>query len=327
MAASAATVTAPASAASKSPDWVTLLAGDAHHAVWELSHTSGTGSARSVGDPYKLVARASDGTVKTFALTAGDQYLEHLRYSLAKTTLTTIDQADRSTVHWWNIGSGDSGALTIPLRSYVAAYPSGVLFMTKRGVLSAKSTAGVITTLSRPWTNRPNHLSGRVGARGVVISDYPGQARYVPFASPTKVQKLRTGVTRGIVVCGALSATYAACTTFGALEGRPIKPALIPVDGAKPIVANDGWQNFGQVALIGTKTLVWTRFAERGSSDSVAAAMTAGSIKHTVGTHRVAFGADISAYGKVLLLSKDHCQVFQARSPTHLSVVYTAPWS
>jgi hypothetical protein len=327
--ASAATLTpaTPASATTTHPDYITLLVGSPRTAVYELTHDPNTDTVPPTGAPYELVARGADGSSDEYPLS--DAQASLMRWSLSQAMLTALDSSDRATVTWWNLATHTSGTLVIPAHSYVSASPDGVLFLTKGGDLKDRTATGLTTVLSRPFAKRPRNMTGRANDTAVVIGDYPGQARYLSFAQPTQVRRLRTGNSE-VVVCDALGAKYAACTTWGVAGGRPSHAALLSLTGKAPMSVGDRRENFGGVGLIGRKTAAWTRFGKGTNSDG-SPRITVGSLTHG-SDHRVvasgvnvAFGQVITAYGQILVMPRKRHRIFASSNGTTFGTIVTAP--
>jgi hypothetical protein len=248
----------------------------------------------------------------------------------------TSRPADPSTAYWWNLSAGTAGTVTVPAGGFVGADPNGVLYLTSGGYLKEVTPAGVTTVLSRPVRYRGSHLIGRSSGRGVVFSDYTGgrgpRARYVRFSHPNKLHKLDTKHSE-FVGCGAVSAKYAACTRTGAPEDRARNAALFPLNGGKPIPANDSNEYIGGVALLGAKTLAWTRSHDSGNVGVCCrlATMTRGSHQRHVAKRTVWGGVTwpgiISAYGGVLAMGPERHAILETSDGKTFSTIVTAPSS
>jgi hypothetical protein len=313
-------------------DWVDTLVGSAHQAVFALTHYP-PGSDPSLpppGVPYTIVARAEDGATQSFPIDPGVDITYWFRWTLARSVVAAADRYAPSQVHWWNLADHTTGVLGIPPRSYVAADPAGVLYLTKSGVLKQKTLAGTVTVLGHPFKSRPDGLDGFSNARGVVISGFR-VARYLTYAHPRRVRHLDIAAIRrpgkkasNYVGCDALSRTHTACTTFR--TGRATRGAVIALDGGAPARARDPKENFPTVGLIGGRTLAWTRFAGK-DAHSVVATVTAGSGKRAKGHHRVAFGHIITAYHKILVTPEAHRRILAATSAHKYQTIYVAPFA
>lgn len=326
------TLSSAAATVTTHPDYVTLLAGSPHVAVYELTHDQNTGTVPPTDAPYQLVVRSADGSSERYPLGEAQKSLDSLRWSVSRDMLTAVDTANDATVDWWNLATHASGTVTVPPRSYVGASPLGVLYLTKHGTLKQRTPTGVTTVLSHPFTKRPSNMTARSNDLGAIIGDLPGQARYLTFAHPSDVRRVDTKGA-ALVACSALGAKYAACTTRGALHGRPTGAALLSVSGRAPVYANDRKENFGQVGLIGAKTVAWTRFRPGSSGDahgpqSTVASLTRGAAHRVVAKHlTVAFGQMITAYGKVLVMPKKRHRILASGDGKTFATIVTAPSS
>jgi len=319
-----------AGAATSHPDRITLLVGSPHTAVYELTRDPNEDTVPPTTAPYQLVARAADGSSDTYPLSDAQAKLDPLRWSLSQNMLTALDYSDHASVSWWDLSTHTTGTLTIPAHSYVAASPRGVLYLTTDGVLHELTPGGDDTILSHPFTKRPSHMTARSSDSGVLIADLSGQAHYLTFAKPDQVRRLKTGRS-SLVVCSAVRGNYAACTTYGAMEGRPTGAALLSLTGKAPMFAKDRRENFGRVGLIGTKTIAWTRFA-RATADQgpiiTVGSLHRGSNHLVVAKHlNVAFGQVITAYGKVLVMPRKQHRIFASADGTTFKTIVTAPSS
>jgi hypothetical protein len=325
-------LSSPAGAATTNPDFVTLLVGSPHVAVYELTHADSTGALPSTDGPYQLVARAATGTRDRYPLGEAQKSLDSLRWSVSGDMLTAVDAVDDATVDWWDLATHASGTITIPTHSYVAASPLGVLYLTKGGRLAQRTPAGITTVLSRPFTKRPSHMTGRSSDIGVLISDLVGRARYLLFSHPGDVRHLNTKGA-ATVACSALGTRYAACTTRGTLHGRPTGAALLSLRGKPPAYAGDRDENFGQVGLLGTKTVAWTRF-RAGSAGvghgpySTVGSLTRGARHRVIAKHvTVAFGQMITAYGKLLVMPRKRHRILASSDGKTFTTIVKVPSS
>src|SRR4051812_39202104 len=78
-----------AAAATRHPDFITLLAGSPQFVVYELTRDPNSGTTPPTGSPYRLVARRADGKQQTFQL--GKTQTNRQRWSLAGSMLTAVD--------------------------------------------------------------------------------------------------------------------------------------------------------------------------------------------------------------------------------------------
>lgn len=318
------------SAAAPTRDWVQLLVGSPHEAVFDLTHYP-PGSDPSLPPPqgeapYSLVARAADGSLQFFPAVPGVNLDDYGRWTLADAVLAARNKTATGQVLWWNLENHTSGSLVVPADSFVAAAPSGVLFLAKNGTLKRMTLTGQISVLGRPFRSRPDLARGFSNGRGVVIGAYR-VAKWVPFAHPSEHRSLDLALPHkprnNYVKCDALSRTHAACTTKG--HGRDDRGVVTPLDGQAATRAHDPAEGFPRVGLIGRRTLAWTRVAADGAG-AVVATVTAGSDTRTYGSRFVAFGPMISAYHEVLVMPPDQRRILATDDATTYETIFTAPY-
>ena len=307
-------------------DIVTLIGGSPDVLVYELQHRLASDLGGPVGlassTPYAVVARAADGAKSTLA---GDAAVSDLGdWSVAGSLVTAQQSASPLQARWWDLASGHSGTLTLPLGGrYLSAAPGGVLTMAADGTVTFVDLAGVPTPWANPFGERPAQVFAGVGPRGVVLGTASGRATYLRYAHPHTARRLHPGAGSDDVICWAVGARYAACTTHQ--HDRPLRPALIPLDGRsaiRPIHAND---RFGPVALAHGDHLIWQRFAD-GGARGVLASIRPGHRHPVAGNRSVAFGSLRSAYGKGITTPPGN-GVLLAGVPQHLTVLAHAPRS
>ena len=143
--------------------------------------------------PYQVLARSADGRSGSFPA-------EPAR-ALSQSLVAVGQHPDRARPH-----QSDGCLLVERQRRSRAACDSRPLpmfqphraacfYMTSRAV-ELEDVSGAVTTLSRPYRQRPRILYAGVNRTGVVIGDDSGHARYLRFSYPAVVHRLRTGAVR-----------------------------------------------------------------------------------------------------------------------------------
>lgn len=308
-------------------DIVSLLTGSRDALVYELQHrlASDIGGPPGLAGlaPYAVVARTVDGSTSTLS---GDDAAADLQgWSAAGALVSARNATDPLLVEWWNLANGHNGTLTLPVGArYLSAAPGGVLSMTADGTVTFEDLAGVPSPWANPFGERPAQVFTGIGPHGAVLGTATGRVAYLRFADPHTARKLHPGRGSDDVICWAVGARYAACTTHQ--HDRPLRPALLPLDGRPAIRPTHTHARFGPVALVHGDHLMWERFASAGAR-GVLAAITPGDRTPVVGRRSVAFGALRSAYGAAITTAPAATTLLKATGPRGVVRLEPAPRS
>jgi hypothetical protein len=254
-------------------DFRVPLTGSPQYLVYRDSHVLTDSDVPRRGVPHddpssrQLEVRDASGTTRDLGAYPNDD-----GWSISGTTLAAIGAPHH--VDYWDVTSGTSGHLLLPVKAeFAAAAPDGVLYVGVSGTATNsvedhiyyRHFNGTVDDLGVAFAGViPSVTSGDDGA--VVLGD---GAKYLSFATPASYVTLKPAA--GLSSCHAVVGNFAAC--HGVDDNGDIRSdQIVPLDGTK---ATRTTVSPGYAALSGS-TLLWVG-GSTGSSTTHIFSLAAGS--------------------------------------------------